>query len=481
MKTLSKIPILLGVMGSLLAGTGAVSAATRPEVAVAIQGIEQASDPSAVVTAYANGFAIDRNEPKLYQAYVSRMVDFGLPEMAYRQAQMLTTLDSNNGLAWGVVAYVEARRAQMPEALSAIISAGQFTPNNKFVQRTAGEILAWYDFKADKAQLSASTKDGVARLHGSLATEVAFSNAYETARKAYEAQAGTTLAPAAEATVPNEQEGPSVGAVVTPPETPPPDVYYPDYYYPDYYASGPGWVEPAPWWWWEPAGVFVGFSFVPVGTVFVFDDAHFFHHHHFHHHDGFHVGNVHHDGFFVRDAAGRGAFFGTRARVNPSVANLGAARFHSDPPASVGSGMPTVTAGRSPALHSTGPANVAPTASSSVSGMPRPATGVTSRQAPTASGQSQIAVGQRSVSVPQSATAPAARPVMRAPMSAPQSFGAGLPGTSMSAAPQAPVAAPAPPSGGSSGVPTGAPQTMGAAHSGGSGHSGGGGHGGGRR
>src|SRR5690242_10456834 len=191
MKTFSKISILLGIVGSLLAGTGAAPAATRPEMAGAIQAVEQASDPSAAVTAYANGFAIDRNDPKLYQAYVNRMVDFGLPEMAYRQAQMLTTLDSNNGLSWGVVAYVEARRAQMPEALSAVISAGQFAPNNQFVQRTAGEILAWYDFKADKAQLSASTKDGVARLHGSLAREVAFSNAYETAKKAYEAQAGT--------------------------------------------------------------------------------------------------------------------------------------------------------------------------------------------------------------------------------------------------------------------------------------------------
>lgn len=53
------------------------------------------------VAAYANGIALDRNDPKLCEAYVARMVDFGLPEMAYHQAQMLTTLQSNNGLAWG--------------------------------------------------------------------------------------------------------------------------------------------------------------------------------------------------------------------------------------------------------------------------------------------------------------------------------------------------------------------------------------------
>ena len=38
----------------------------------------------------------------------------------------------------------------MPEAISAINLAGQFAPDNPFVQRTAGEIIAWYD--ADPAR-----------------------------------------------------------------------------------------------------------------------------------------------------------------------------------------------------------------------------------------------------------------------------------------------------------------------------------------
>src|SRR5271165_3617731 len=83
--------------------------------AAAIQAIQQAPDPSAAITAYANGIALNRNDPKLFEAYVSRMVDLGLPELAYHQAQTLTTLQSSNGLAWGVVAYVEARRGQMAE------------------------------------------------------------------------------------------------------------------------------------------------------------------------------------------------------------------------------------------------------------------------------------------------------------------------------------------------------------------------------
>jgi len=71
MKTWLKIPISLAILACVL--TAWAAPPTRPEVAAAIQAIEQASDPSAVVTAYANGFAIDRNEPKLYEAYIARM------------------------------------------------------------------------------------------------------------------------------------------------------------------------------------------------------------------------------------------------------------------------------------------------------------------------------------------------------------------------------------------------------------------------
>ena len=134
---------------------GGVFAATADETtADTIQAMQQASDPSAAVTAYANGIATDRNNPKIYAAYVNKMIELGLPELAYRQAEYLTGLDSNNGLGWGVVAYVDARRGQMPEAISAIVLAGQFAPENAFVQRTAGELAAWYDLKAEKSTLS---------------------------------------------------------------------------------------------------------------------------------------------------------------------------------------------------------------------------------------------------------------------------------------------------------------------------------------
>ena len=128
-KWVERIPMVFGMVGCVLGTAWGVST-DESEVAAALQAIQQAPDPSAAVAAYANGVAVDRNDPKLSEAYVLRMVDLGLPELAFHQAQTLTTLESNNGLAWGVIAYVEARRGNMAEAISAINLAGQFAPDN---------------------------------------------------------------------------------------------------------------------------------------------------------------------------------------------------------------------------------------------------------------------------------------------------------------------------------------------------------------
>src|SRR4029450_7976736 len=155
----AKIPMVFGMWSCVLAVAWGESTSSR-ELAAAIQAIEQAPDPSATVAAYVNGAAVDRNDPKLSEAYVIRMVDLGLPELAFHQAQTLTTLQSNNGLAWGVVAYVEARRGNMPEAISAINLAGQFAPTSPLVERTAGGIMGLRAIKGYNKSLSEKAPAG---------------------------------------------------------------------------------------------------------------------------------------------------------------------------------------------------------------------------------------------------------------------------------------------------------------------------------
>ena len=189
MSTWSKVLLGLLVWGGALGGGCSNAMTNQPTtVAAAIQAIQQAPDPSAVIAAYGSGLAITVNDPKLHEAYVARMVDMGLPEMAFHQAETLATLQPNNGLAWGVVAYVDARRGQMPEAVAAVNLAGQFASSNKFVAHTGGEILAWYDLKADKSKLPDNAKDGLTRIRGLLDKQPDFTQAYDTARQAYQTQ-----------------------------------------------------------------------------------------------------------------------------------------------------------------------------------------------------------------------------------------------------------------------------------------------------
>jgi hypothetical protein len=336
--------------GCLLAGGTPLFANTTEDAAAgSIQAIQQASDPSAAIAAYANGIATDRNNPRIYEAYISKMVELGLPEMAFHQAESLTGMESNNGLAWGVVAYVDARRGQMSEATSAVILAGQFAPDNPFVQRTAGELTAWYDLKADKSTLPDTTKDGLAKIRVTLNKRTAFTDAYTTATKAYQSPPPTTpTAPPAQSSA-NPSTVPQTQSYADQPQDyagppypydyasayPPPYAYYPDY---GPYYWGPGWISPAAWWWW-PVGSFVGFSFFPCSSFIVFN------HNHGHFHDGFHKGSFH-DGFVAhRDGSfhgnqNGGKFFGSHPHpsfANRSIAanNRSVANFHGAGPPSV--------------------------------------------------------------------------------------------------------------------------------------------------
>jgi hypothetical protein len=275
----------------------------------AIAAIQQAADPSAAVTAFADGIAVNSKDPTLYKAYVRRMVDLGLPELAHHQAQTLTTLEPKDGLAWGVVAYVDARRGDMATALSAISLAGQFAPADSFVAHTAGELSAWYDARADKAQLQDSVKEAVAKMRTIVGEEAAFAQAYNVATQAYKAQAAraanpaaptqatpVTGAPATQMTAPAPTVAPAPDSAVQSDQIAPigyaPPAYVPAYYPPDYssyYDSspdyyddwGPGWIAPNPACWWEPCGLWGGCDFFPFGSACLFggfDDFHHFHH-----------------------------------------------------------------------------------------------------------------------------------------------------------------------------------------------------------
>jgi hypothetical protein len=336
MKTI--LPVLTGVLGVLTWAASPASAQTTPAapkagapaatsadaVAPYIQSIQQATDPSALITAYANGFAVDRTSLKLHEAYVSRMVDFGLPEMAYHQAELAASLNPRNGMVRGVLAYVYAKRGQMAEAMAEIAQAANLSPDQPFVQRTTGELLAWYDRNFLTVKIPDALKVSLDGVRSAMSSRAQFAQAYDDARKALAEQAAEAAAEKATApagssapptTQPSAQNDPAN-------EQYPPDAYvYPSgggYGYsqqPQDYAAPYPYYYPWTGDWWYPTGFFWG-----GGTAFVFNGRH-------HHHDwggGQGSWNGHNAGLFSRSLSPQQQLQRAVAAVQPGGAAIAA-------------------------------------------------------------------------------------------------------------------------------------------------------------
>lgn len=253
----------------------------------AVSAIEKAPDPSAAVEAYANAPA--RDSVALKQAYVKRLISLGVPEMAEAQARDLVKRRPDDGMAWAVVAYMDARRGKTSDSMEDIVLAVRRAGDDPFVQRTAGQILAHYDLTGDRTKVSNAVADSVEDARKTLDKKPEFTQAYQRARDAYaEAPPATTTAP----TTP--------GADVAPPPPPPGDNYVPpvtnvyntyNYTQPYPYGDPYCWGYPSyaydPWWpstwWWGP------------GIIVI--DRHSFLHHHGFFHDGFDHGRFDHGRF----------------------------------------------------------------------------------------------------------------------------------------------------------------------------------------
>src|SRR5215467_2155921 len=105
------ISILLSSGLVFAQGPPATAPATQPSPP-AIEAINQATDPSSAVEAYARGIAAKPGDVELQQAYVHHMVDLGAPELADAQAHNLVQHKAADALTMGVAAYMDASRGQ---------------------------------------------------------------------------------------------------------------------------------------------------------------------------------------------------------------------------------------------------------------------------------------------------------------------------------------------------------------------------------
>lgn len=228
--------------------TDAQADARVPE---AISSIEKAPDPSAVVEAYAK--ATEKDSVPLKQAYVKRLAALGVPELAEMQARDLARRGPGDGLSWAVVAFMDARRNNTPTALNDIVTAARLLPDDPFVERTAAQIIAYYEVYAAQNKIDPGLRDSVDQTQKSLGAKPAYVQAYQQAKLAYTQAAARLTTPEPNPVLPAE-----------PYPAPPTIVYnntytsytdsYPDPYAYDAYAPYPWWPSA---WWWDPGIVIV--------------------------------------------------------------------------------------------------------------------------------------------------------------------------------------------------------------------------------
>src|SRR3954452_20200899 len=150
-----------------------------------VQAILQSPDPSTAVEAYARAIAAQPKRIEAESAYLQRMVQFGVPAMAESQAQDLILRQPDNALAWSVAAYVSGRRGDTNAALGQIATAVKLNRDDVFVQRTAGQLLAWYDAHPDAPKPPEAITHDLTPLRAAMANRPAFDTAYRDAREEY--------------------------------------------------------------------------------------------------------------------------------------------------------------------------------------------------------------------------------------------------------------------------------------------------------
>jgi hypothetical protein len=175
--------------GLVFAGMPRTVKADGPTPAASIStltdNISNAKTPSDVIAAYAKATAAAGDgDVNLEQAFISRMVSLGAPELADAQAQDLSGR-SDSGLPWAVLAHNDAQKNQLDAAIANISQGVKASPSNEFVARTAGEIVAWYDAQPRDAKISGDTRQTADEVRKLMSSRRPYAQAYDDVQKAY--------------------------------------------------------------------------------------------------------------------------------------------------------------------------------------------------------------------------------------------------------------------------------------------------------
>lgn len=189
------VTVVAGLAWAVPASTGqdylddgppaALSDGRVADVPPGLEDLARATTPSAAVEAYARARLAAPDDLLVDQVYIHRMVELGAPEMCAAQAERIVRHVPDNGLAWAALAFNAARANDFVNAMTHIAQAARYAPRDPFVQRTAGQLLAWYDTQADPSELPATAREAARDIRHTLGGQRDFAEAYRDARSFY--------------------------------------------------------------------------------------------------------------------------------------------------------------------------------------------------------------------------------------------------------------------------------------------------------
>jgi hypothetical protein len=168
--------------GAAAAGE-AVQAGSEIDLGPIAEAIRTAADPVAAADAYARGFAVDPNNFPLHKAYLARMLEADLPEMAYDSARVVAAAEADHDVAWSVLAHQHIRRGQAAQAAAALVRAAGIVKENAFAQAVAGEVVGTMAARAEAVSLPRSVRDGIKAVQLAVANTDPYRRAYRKARR----------------------------------------------------------------------------------------------------------------------------------------------------------------------------------------------------------------------------------------------------------------------------------------------------------
>ena len=163
----------------------AATADKNSPVGRAVRAIREANTLSAVKDAFADGADTDPENVELNTAYMRRLLQLGLPQLANGPATTLLRVPVADGTAYGVVGYNCGRQNDLTNALTNTMKAAGILKDDPSIQNNLGQLTAWYEC-AKPYKLAAADQKTLDDLKADLDKAEPYKAGYKLIKDAYD-------------------------------------------------------------------------------------------------------------------------------------------------------------------------------------------------------------------------------------------------------------------------------------------------------